>query len=272
MLINRGKAVIFLVILVIIAVGLTGGTFFLLQQEVKKNSGLTQELEDVRARQQLTKIELEDANNKIAGLRVNLSDAQLKISDLSDSIEKEKASKDSSIKEIKKLEIELNRVRDEKAAIQKNFDDSIENLRVFESKFKNMEDKIIELENNKKELEEKVKGLEEKYQNVELGKIVVGSEQAVGETVAPQAGGAESAAKQLEGKIAVLNKDYNFAVINLGSQDGVSSGDIFSVTHDNKEAGDLKVEKVHDTMSAAGFVNPEMKDKIFEGDKVKLKK
>jgi len=38
--------------------------------------------------------------------------------------------------------------------------------------------------------------------------------------------------------------------------------------HGGKNIGEVKVEKVHDTMSAAGFVSPELKDKILEGDSV----
>lgn len=66
----------------------------------------------------------------------------------------------------------------------------------------------------------------------------------------------------------MVNKDYNFAVINLGSKDGISIGEAFSVYHDNKYVGDLKAEKVHDSMTAAGFVSVDIKAKLSEGDKV----
>jgi hypothetical protein len=124
---------------------------------------------------------------------------------------------------------------------------------------------LKELESTKKAFEEKVKSLEEKVQNVELGKIVVSPDQKGAEAQ-------PAAAVKLEGKISVVNKEYNFAVINLGNKDGVNVGDVFSVIHNNKNAGDLKVEKVHDNMSAAGFVTPDLKDIIAEGDRVELKR
>jgi hypothetical protein len=68
--------------------------------------------------------------------------------------------------------------------------------------------------------------------------------------------------------VLVVNKDYNFAVINLGSKDGVALGNEFAVYRNNKFIGDMKVEKVHDAMSAAGFSSGDMKDKVSEGDKV----
>jgi hypothetical protein len=66
----------------------------------------------------------------------------------------------------------------------------------------------------------------------------------------------------------VINNDYNFAVINLGSKDGIDIGAVFSVYHDNKYIGDVKVEKVHDSMSAVAFVSAEMKSSVYEGDPV----
>jgi hypothetical protein len=71
-----------------------------------------------------------------------------------------------------------------------------------------------------------------------------------------------------EGKVLVVNNDYNFIVINLGNKEGVEIGQLFSVYRGNKYIGDVKVEKVHDSMSAAGFVTPDIKDKVNEGDKV----
>jgi len=69
----------------------------------------------------------------------------------------------------------------------------------------------------------------------------------------------------------VVNKDYNFVVINLGLQQGIKINDLFSVYHKEKYIGDIKVEKLHESMAAAGFVSAQIKDKISEGDKVVLK-
>ncbi len=265
---NKGKAVVFLIIIIVVALGLVGGVYYFLQQEKAKNVDLTQQLEAAKAEQQATKTELDDAKTKIVGLVSNLSDKQKEITDLNSSLEKEKSAKNVSLKDVEKYKSDLAKEQSLKAGIQKDLDDSVESLKAMEARLKEMESKVTELESKKKALEEKVKGLEEKVQNVELGKIVVNPDQAA----VPEVQGVSQASAKLEGKIAVVNKDYNFAVINLGNKDGVTVGSIFGVTHNNKNAGDLKVEKVHDSMSAAGFVTPDMKDKIAEGDKVELKK
>ncbi len=66
----------------------------------------------------------------------------------------------------------------------------------------------------------------------------------------------------------VVNKEYNFVVINLGSKDGVSLGDMFTLVRGKSSIGDIKVEKLHDSMSAAGFISEDLKNKVREGDKV----
>ncbi|MDD5155698.1 MAG: hypothetical protein PHF11_04340 [Candidatus Omnitrophica bacterium] len=115
-----------------------------------------------------------------------------------------------------------------------------------------------------------------KPMGVELGKIVVTPETGKG-PAAPQPaqpatkGNNFAAVPALTGKIIVVNKDYNFVVINLGASDGVSVGEVFSVSRKDKYIGDIKVEKVHDTMSAAGFVSADLKNKFSEGDRVVLK-
>ena len=68
----------------------------------------------------------------------------------------------------------------------------------------------------------------------------------------------------------MVNKDYNFVVISMGSKDGIMVGNEFSIYHNGAYAGDVKVEKVHDSMSAAGFVTAD-KTKISEGDRVVAK-
>jgi hypothetical protein len=119
-------------------------------------------------------------------------------------------------------------------------------------------------------LESKIKELEAK--KVELGNIVVSPEPKTTKSKAtqPKAEKKElsAPAQGAQGKVLVVNKDYNFAVINLGSKDNVNLDDVFSIYHNDKYVGDIKVEKVHDSMSAAGFLSPDIKDKVNEGDKV----
>jgi len=143
------------------------------------------------------------------------------------------------------------------------------------------------MQQQKQALEDKIKSLEAGVANIELGKVVVNSE-----VVQPQAAPAVAtkaaekknapepkAAKQeqrvpaaggIEGKIMIVNKEFNFVVINLGSKDKVNVGDQFFVSRAGKTIGDIKIEKVHEFMSAAGFA-PELKEQFKENDTVTQK-
>lgn len=147
------------------------------------------------------------------------------------------------------------------------------------------------MQQQKIDLETKIKDLETGAGGVELGKVIVSpeaSEPAI-DAAPAQAKLADekinapvtkvakvakkdqpSLAKGQEGKVIIVNKEFNFAVINLGSKDHVSIGDEFLVSRLGKTIGDLKVEKVHEAMSAAGFA-AELKDLIKENDQVTQK-
>jgi hypothetical protein len=56
-------------------------------------------------------------------------------------------------------------------------------------------------------------------------------------------------------------------VISAGSKDGVDVGDEFTIYHGNTNIGDVKVEKLQEAMSAAGFISDDIKDKVREGDR-----
>lgn len=263
-----------LVVLAVIFLAAAGGIFYLLQNERARSMALETELEDVKAKYQRTELELEGSKKKVISLDLQLKESQNKIIELSSELEQEKSANEEALGQIESLASDLKQ--------QKNLRSSLEDkLKQAKDDAKKIEDKLGELESQKAQLETKIKDLEAKTQNVELGKIVVTPESVslpqqegapVVEAAIPAALTHEEKEIQpaaQEGKVLVINKDYNFAVINLGAKDSIIIGDVFAVySGENKYLGDIKVEKVHDSMAAAGFVSEEMKDKVSEGDKV----
>ncbi|MFC1704147.1 hypothetical protein ACFL1E_05130 [Candidatus Omnitrophota bacterium] len=75
-----------------------------------------------------------------------------------------------------------------------------------------------------------------------------------------------------EGSVAVVNKAYNFIVINLGFKDNIKPGLIFTVFQKNRPIGDVVVEKVEESLSVANFLDEQIKSKVREGDIVKIKR
>ena len=258
---NRGTApTIILIILILITLALAGGAFHLFQKEKLKSMALREELQDVRAKEIIIESKLEDSKKELAKMEMQLRESKSQVDFLGSELQSEKKLKQESAVQLEQLKVELEGQKSAKAQVEEKLNQSQQTLETLQAEFKQLEDK-------KAELEVKLGGLEEKQpQDVELGTIVV-----AGQEQQPAAEAAADIPSSLEGKILVVNKDYNFAVINLGSKDGVNINDIFSVYSKNKYIGDLKVEKVHESMSAANFLSPDIKDKVREGDKVTIK-
>jgi len=267
-----------LIILILVSLFLTGGIYYLLQKERVKNLALNEELTGIKTEQRITETKLAESQKMVSNLELKLQETQAQIDSLTVNLEQEKIAKQEASGQIEQLKTDLER--------QKSLRSDLENRLIqTQTEAKKTQALLNDLQSKKSELETKIKDLEARLQQqaqvqqeaqgqgVELGTIVVSPDATAPaqKTTAEEASEIEqkaSSATSPEGKILVVNKDYNFAVINLGSKDGIEIGNTFSVYHNNKYLGDLKVGKVHDSMAAADFVSLEMKDKINEGDKV----
>jgi hypothetical protein len=263
---NHGKAAtIILFVLIIISFSLAGGLYYLFQKEHERNVSLQSDLEDTITKYKKVESELENTKYKVSNLTLQIKEAQSKLESLNSELKQEKAAKQEALEKTDKLTADLEQLGLLKSDLENKLVQAQEDREKGQSLLK-------ELKSQKSILELKVKELEAKSQGVELGKIVVSPEGA--SLVTADAFGqiaTEKAEKPLtgkEGKVLVINKDYNFVVLSLGSKDGIDIGDIFTVYHNNKRLGEVKVEKVHESMAAAGFSSSDMKEKVNEGDKV----
>ncbi len=276
---NRKGAILKFVLIGIIVVlfALSGAVSYLYHSELKKSSQLQAQVDELTARAKVTEDKLEASKKKVSDLTLKLQEAKERISAVTDELDKEKAARLETSNELEQIKADIEQ--------QKSSRQDIENkLTEAQNEGRKLREQLKAIEQKRSELEAKIKSLESGSAGVELGKVVVNNETAVlpkAEDAAAQnntdAAAVQPAADQkqenapaanlLEGKVTVVNKEYNFAVINLGQKDGVNTGDQFSVTREGKVIGDLKVEKVHESMSAAGFA-AELKDLIQENDLV----
>ncbi len=265
---NKAKVItLVLIVLIITAFALAAGSYYLLQNEKAKNTSLQSELESTITKYKKSETELKDTKDKISSLSLQVKEAQGKLETLSKDLEQEKSAKQEALSKTDEMAAQLEQLKSSKSDLENK-------LTQAQADAKKIHDQLNDLRTQKTDLESKIKQLEVKTQGVELGKIVVNPEGATIESkqgatqAAPQPESEKPVVTGKEGKVLVINKDYNFAVINLGSKDGIDIGDVFMVYHNNKNIGDIKVEKVHESMAAAGFASPDMKEKVAEGDKV----
>lgn len=124
---------------------------------------------------------------------------------------------------------------------------------------------LADAEEAKGELESKVMELSNERPTVELEKILVNGDQIRGgQTIF--AGGKVSTD---DGQVVVVNREYDFIVMNLGRNHGLAIGQEFQVFRNDEVMGRVKVEKVYDELSAAAIVQETQPDTIREGDLVR---
>lgn len=264
-------AVIILIVLIIISLSLAGGMFYLFNAERQKSMSLQQELEKTLAGKKSVESKLKDTQTRVDILEKGVKDAEKQIESLNKDLKQEIAAKKEAQGQADILKSDLEKQKALYADLNRKLTDAKTESQRMQAQVTELNTKKGDLESKVKELQSKSQELEEALGHVQLGNIVVTPEAvpsassaapaAAKQTVSPPAGGRE-------GKTLVVNREYNFVVINLGSKDGVAVGDVFSVYHGNKYAGDVKVEQIHDAMSAAGFLSGDIKGKVTEGDKV----
>lgn len=248
------------IILILVSLSLAGTGFYLLQKEKARSSNLQQQLDDLAIKQRIAETKLEEYKKTISQLEIKLKTAQGQIDTLTASLDNETAEKQKALEEAEQLKADLEKQKGLRSDLETKLNDTQKDVEKMQAELKDLEDKKAELEAKINELEAQAQ------QGVELGTIVVGPEGGVSSeaATAPPPGQAQG----LEGKVLVVNKEYNFIIINLGSKDGVNVNDIFSIYHDNKYIGDVKVGKTHDSMSAADFISTSTKDLVSDGDRV----
>jgi len=275
---NRKGAILQFVLIgiIIISVVIIGGVFILFQNEVAKSNKLQAQVDEITGREKVTAGKLEDSKKKVSELTLKLQEAKDQLATMTEDLDKEKTAHQDAAKELEQIKADMEQQKASRQDIESK-------LTQAQADGRKLKEQLSAIEQQKADLEAKIKNLESGSTGVELGKVVVNNEAAntpkvenkaaknnanspvAAPTVAASAAPAQS--KALEGKVTVINKEYNFAVINLGQKDGVNVGDQFTVSRDGKVIGDIKVEKVHESMSAAGFA-PELKDTIKENDLV----
>jgi len=266
---NRKGAILLPILIILLLVSLTaaGGLFYLYQKEHAQNIILQGQITDLEKRQIITEGKLNDTKKMATELQLRLQEAKSKVSSLTEEFDKEKIAQAELLSQLEQFKSDLEQ--------QKSVRQDLENqLKGAQEDAKKIKGELSSIKQQKIELEEKLKNLESEASSVELGTVVINNDEPVvtvdnpPKVEKPAEPVKKSAkTKSLEGRIMVVNKEFNFVVINLGSKDGVKTGDQFTVVSGGKSIGDIKIEKVHESMSAAGFPI-EIKDYVKENDQI----
>jgi len=267
---NRKTGILLFGGLLVISFAIAAGAFYSYQNEHAKSIRLQAQVDELTIRQRATEAKLEDSKKTVTRLQLELQEVKGQIDALNNELAQEKSSRLDASNKLEQLKADLEQQKTSRQDLEGRLNQA-------SSEGMKMKEQVRVIQQQKDELEAKLKELESGSDGVELGKVVVNSEvlKEKPQAAAPSTPKGEKKAaapkvNTLEGKVMVVNKDYNFAVINLGSKDGVKMDDVFSVYRGGKVIGELKVEKVHESMAAAGFPE-DLKNIINENDMVAQK-
>lgn len=219
------------------------------KEEREKRFALQLKLEQTLKNKEELEQQLSEATNIKQELEVKLDILTKEAEILNREVATERQGKRS-------LSIELGKVKEEIREVQARLEQEkqekaslAERLAQWQKSYQDTLAQLNKIKSEKEALELKAAQGEDK--NVSLDKIVL-----KGGVVA-------------DGRVLVVNKEYNFVVINLGAKDGIKVGTNLLVYRDEKVVGKIEVEKLYETMSSATIL-PETKNDLKEGDSVKV--
>ena len=220
---------------------------------VAENTALKADLEKALSDKVRTVAELESVRRELAKTAEDLTKSMKAQEQLARSVEDREQEIGRLAKELEQTRSESKQVAGQLAELQQDREAT--------------QQRVTELEQAKQELELKLTELSQ-HPTVELEKVLVtNTDGQVPADGTARPGGSSSVLSA--GQVVVVNRDYDFIVMNLGKNHGLSIGQEFQIVRDQEVLGKVKVEKVYDELSAAAILPESNKARIREGDTVR---
>ncbi len=258
-----------LVILLILSLAGVAAGLWLAQKFHIENTSLKDKIKELEIENVNTKKELKDKEREVTRLLSDLERKSKQLFSLEEKMEEEKKAREEIAFLLEKQKVELAKEKERSLELENELNKGKIEFKHLLTRISDLESKKTDLE--KRLLEKKPKEPEiKKTTSVELGKIEVKGEQRETEeqeeTEEQRETDVMKLSERLEGKVLVVNREYEFAVINLGESDGLGTSDILSVYQDEEFLGNVKVEESRDRMAVVTLLDAEVRDKIKEGD------
>lgn len=213
-----------------------------LQEAIQAKESIQNELEEqkrIRA----------DLESQLGSFKGQFTSLQSQAETLATQLAEERRAKEDALSELDEKTREMESLRasfenekKEKLVVQEQLDK-------IKKEYVSLKDQLNSIKVQNESLARQIQELQPKKE-VELEKIVV------------------KPGRGQEGKILVVNKEFNFVVVSLGNNKGIIRGTIFGIYRDGDLIGRAEVEKVYETMSAANIL-PDS-EAIREGDLAKV--
>ena len=246
---SKNTSAIFLAVIALLAIT-TLFLFIAKNNLAAKNQMLQNDLDAANAAKATVEKQLAETTAIKDELQKPADDLKKEAEALAAQVVQEKKLKDNAI-------AQLNEKLQEAEALKANLEAERQQMTALKTTYQKEADtlksQLNEVKMAKESLEKKLKDTLAK-KGIKLEKIVV----------KPETGDLVS-----EGQVLVVNKEFDFVVVNLGENDGLKVGSKLQVYKDDQALGTIEVEKIYGNMSAATLLPDAEKDKIKEGCSVR---
>ena len=257
-------------VLVVLAMGVAAFAIYMLIQK-------GEQLQVVQRNLQLAESENNDLKNRIetvqqakTRLEEDLAGTQRELVQSKEELAKSLKSQEILTRSVEDREQEIARLTKDLQQAQNESSRVSGQITKLQSERDEAKRQLADAERAKSDLEAKLMGPEQP--TVELDKVMVSGGtstdlSASSGVVMPIS--TASIGAQADGQVVVINREYDFIVMNLGKNHGVSVGQEFQVARGGEVLGRVKVEKVYDELSAAAILPDSKKNSMKEGDSVR---
>jgi len=253
-------------IVAVLAMGIAAAAIVLQMQEREKRLAKERELQLSLAENESLKSQVDDlqqAKGKVEGDLARLrQDMDRSRQELTQAVEQQQ----TLTRSIEEREQQMGQLKQSLEQAQQQAQAATSQVAALEQERSTLKDQLAQLEDSKSQLETRLNDMAQPA--VELGKVVVNGDQAAA-APSPVLPAPSTKAVTLDGQVVVVNREYDFIVMNLGRNHGLSVGQEFQIVRDNQVLGHVKVEKVYDELSAAAILPDSQKSSIREGDAVR---
>ncbi|MBI3087968.1 MAG: hypothetical protein HYY91_03685 [Candidatus Omnitrophica bacterium] len=259
---HQGKATVVLLGAVAgLAVMVAGAGITLQMRERDLRLAKERELVLVKGQRDELEQQLREARQAKQHIEDELAKAKTRFDEVAKQLDEERKSKETLAKSVDERQREIDRLGKDLEQIRTERTTLGEQVATLKQGQDGLQKQLAELQQAKAQLETKVMELSEQP-TVELEKVVVAGPAGAGAPPVQQA-------STTQGQVLVVNREYDFVVVNLGKNQGVAMGQELQIIRDQKVLGRAKVEKIYDELSAAALQPESKKDAIREGDVVK---
>ena len=262
-------------VLAMLAMGVAAVAIVLRIQERDRLQTKERELQLALTENDDLKSRLDEAQRGKARVEEEVSNVRKELTQAQEELVKAAKAQETLARDVEDRQQEIARLSQELQQTKSQSAEMTNQLSVLQSERDTVKQRLADLEKAKSELEAKVMELSDRP-TVELDKVLVTSpaagmpargSSATAGVVMPVSTGA--APRTSDGQVVVINREYDFIVMSLGRNQGLSVGQEFQVVRGSEVLGRVKVEKVYDELSAAALLPESKKNTIREGDLVR---